>query len=315
METKIKQLTKDGVIKKSDLLLAVHAVIARQVAQEKIFRDSGAFSGNHAAGKMLRTRLAASILGCDAEQWPAGIEYACASIELIHTASLFHDDVVDGASIRRGIPTLWNTFSPSGAILIGDVLFCEALNILIRSSGKVWLTDFLDKVREVCVSEAQQELVLRGTQCDFETCLSTARGKTGPLFAFVGLACGGGNAALSRALEEAGYRIGTAYQLADDLIDVEGQEKNTGKTLGTDRLRNKFTIAHLKDGARVSIKTYITGLCESALELLSPWPDKQEGLGFYLNEVFFPACGQVFAAAGIQNEKYGETLLASSQNR
>jgi heptaprenyl diphosphate synthase len=229
-------------------------------------------------GKMLRTRFASCALEDSDGKWPVGLEHACAAVELIHTASLFHDDVVDGATLRRGKPALWKVFSQNGAILIGDILFCEALSRLSRSPGSRFVGALLGKGREVCIAEAEQEIRLRGSVCDFATCLRIARGKTGPLFAFTGLACGDGNQAFSEAMEEAGYRIGTAYQLADDLIDESGDEIAAGKTLGTDRLRRKYTLAQEGLAPSGRIEQEIFTLCESSLRLLLRWPAAQAGL-------------------------------------
>ncbi len=193
-------------------------------------------------GKMLRTRMAARLstrLTVPVET----LQHVCAAVELTHTASLCHDDVIDNALVRRGQPALWRASSRSGAVLLGDLLLCEAMGLLTGTDGGRLVRPFLAKLRETCAAEAEQELRLRGREVGRDVCLRIARGKTGPLFAFVGLAAGGADAALSAALEEAGYRVGTAYQLADDLLDVEGCEEAAGKTLGTDVARRKFTLA------------------------------------------------------------------------
>jgi len=244
-------------------------------------------------GKMLRTSFASKILGGRAEKSPHGVAYVCAAVELIHTASLFPDAVIDGAALRRGMPALWKTFTPNSAILIGDILLCEALQVLLSSRGADFVGPFSEKVREVCMTEAQQELLFRGKSCDRETSLRIARGKTGPLFALVGLACGGQDAALSAALEEAGYRVGTAYQLLDDLIDESGDEKRAGKTLGTDRLRSKFTLAHHGKRSKALIMETINDLFDSSLSLLNEWPEHQAGLHDFIKESVGPVAGPI----------------------
>lgn len=244
-------------------------------------------------GKMLRTNLAASILGDSPELWTRGLENVCAAVELIHTASLFHDDVIDGATLRRGKPTLWKMFSQNGAVLLGDIMYCKALMMLTESEGSVHLRAFVRKAYEVCVAETEQELVKRGNEVDTENCMKIARSKTGPFFAIIGRVCGYGNDALAEALEEVGYNIGTAYQLADDLIDEIGDDTVAGKTLGTDRLRKKFTVAHSGVSARSAINGAFRMLCDNSVALLEPWPEKQNGLRAYLNDILFPSCSNV----------------------
>jgi len=247
-------------------------------------------------GKMLRSQLAAFVLPDDSGKWPSGVQHACASVELLHTVSLFHDDVVDGATLRRGKPSLWKIFSQNTAVLFGDILLCEALSRLAASPGARHVKDLLDKGREVCIAEAEQELVLRGSPCDFNTCVRIARGKTGPLFAFVGLVCGGADKALADALTEVGYRVGTAYQLADDIIDEQGDEALIGKTLGTDRMRRKYTLAQDGPTPTETIRSYIIELCESSHALLKDWPGPQAGLRGFLEQVLYPACGPAVAS-------------------
>jgi geranylgeranyl pyrophosphate synthase len=234
------------------------------------------------SGKMLRTRLAARLCTAFSADRESEIAHACAAIELIHTASLFHDDVVDNALMRRGKPTLWQTLGPNAAILTGDILLCEALLTLVESGNAALLQPFSELVREVTVSETEQELKLRGNACDAETCIRVARGKTGPLFAFVGFACAEGDMRLGTVLREVGYRLGTAYQLADDLLDEQGDELTVGKTLGSDRLRKKFTLAQTDHDPRPSINCKISDLCGSSLNLLREWPDHYQGLKTYI---------------------------------
>lgn len=233
-------------------------------------------------GKMLRTRLAARLADAAARVNPVALRSACAATELVHTASLFHDDVLDNATIRRDQPALWQAAGPSGAILVGDLLFCEAVQLIVEADSSRYLRPFLAKVRQVVEAEAEHELVLRGKRVDAATCLRLARGKTGPLFAFTALICGGEDKALCEALEEAGYRIGTAYQLADDLLDLVGAEDAAGKTLGTDCRRGKFTLPQAGDeGGRIT-RDHVSELCASAMASLGPYPQTHAALRRFL---------------------------------
>lgn len=234
-------------------------------------------------GKMLRTRLAARMFESGAVKIASDTLHAvCAATELAHTASLCHDDVVDNALIRRSMPTLWQSAGPSGAILIGDLLLCEAINLIMAADDGRFLPAYVAKVQEVVVAEAEQELTWRGRRPDEATSLRLARGKTGALFAFAAMCCGGDDSVLTAALEEVGYRIGTAYQLADDLLDVIGDDSAAGKTLGTDEQREKFTLALSgEQGVRVTADQ-IGHLCNSSGELLIDFPEAHKGLRAFL---------------------------------
>ena len=240
-------------------------------------------------GKMLRTRLAARIF----HEAPAPVDRmalqgACAATELVHTASLCHDDVVDNAMIRRAKPVLWRTTGPSGAVLIGDVLLCEALAMIGQADGGRCLAAFISKVHQVVQTEAEQELLWLGRQPDEQTCLRLARGKTGPLFAFVAWVCGGRDQAFSAALAEAGYHIGTAYQLADDLLDLVGDEASAGKTLGTDSARGKRTLPQGGAGGERSTRQHIPRLCESAYQCLAPYPKARSAVVSFVQQDLQP---------------------------
>ncbi len=240
-------------------------------------------------GKMLRTRLAGRLCTCDCSSVDrTSLQSVCAATELVHTASLCHDDVVDNSLIRRALPTLWQTVGASGAILIGDLLLSEAIDIVMDVEDGRYLPGFIDKVKQVVQSEAQQELLWRGKQVDIETCLHLARGKTGPLFAFAAAASGGEDQGLCELLEEVGYRIGTAYQLADDLIDIIGTERTVGKTLGTDMIRGKFTLPQIGDTGKRVAQENIGDLCNSGTELLSDYPKARKALGEFLQHDLHP---------------------------
>ena len=120
-----------------------------------------------------------------------------------------------------------------------------------------------------------------------------ARGKTGPLFAFIGYVCGGKDIELSSALEEASYQIGTAYQLADDLLDLIGDETVARKTLRSDKKRGKFTLPQASEAEEYNVYEIIANLCDSAITGLNEWPHKQCALERFVNEDFQGIFNQV----------------------
>jgi len=237
--------------------------------------------GSLLGGKMLRARMALRLAGVR----PASREVTrvvAAAVEMVHAASLLHDDVIDGAEIRRGRRAISRLASREASILVGDLLLSDAACLLAETGSPRVLGLFCRKVREMCEAEAVHELHWRGRRLSEEQCLAIARGKTGALFAFVGGAWAGEEQPLARALEECGYRLGTAYQLADDLLDVSGAESTVGKTLGTDAKRNKPTLPALYGtefagkGSQTKVRELVgervLELLLSAPRLLGPWP-------------------------------------------
>lgn len=234
----------------------------------RLIRDTHGFLGS---GKMLRSRMAWH-LGAKTSVLPVVLTHAAAAVELIHAASLLHDDVIDGGLLRRAAPTFWRKNGIPGAILLGDLLLFKAVDLTCKVDEGRLTQKLVQLTGEVCEAEAEQELVLRGRSPTWDTCLSIARRKTGALFAFIGFASAGHDLRLQAALEEAGYIVGTAYQISDDILDVAGDESKSGKTLGTDAARQKTTVATARQTAGGDPVTYIRNAADQAAALLAPWP-------------------------------------------
>jgi geranylgeranyl pyrophosphate synthase len=239
-------------------------------------------------GKMLRARLALR-MGPAAGTSPDVYLRAAAAIEMVHAASLLHDDVIDGSLLRRSAPAYWARYGVTGAILLGDLLLCEASEIL-RETGDTRLTDeLMSRTTEMCRAEVEQEMRKRKTVLDWECGLDLCRRKTGSLFAFVGFASGVGHPAVAPALREAGYQAGTAYQLSDDYLDAFGHERESGKTLGRDRERDKPTSMTARGGGGPVVLDKIGALRATAAANLLEWPDLHKAWTEYWREDLEPA--------------------------
>jgi len=237
-------------------------------------------------GKMLRARLTLRV-GPAAGADYSSLLRAAAAVELIHAASLLHDDVIDGGFLRRGAPSFWVEKGIPAAILLGDLLLFKALELVTPVENGRLLPVIIKLTGEVCEAESEQELVTRGKAAEWNDCVSIARRKTGGLFAFAAHAAGGCNHELCNALQEAGYLIGTAYQLADDILDARGDAEAAGKTLGQDVARDKNTAATVKpDGEPIR---YIQQLCEDARGHLAAWPMIQAAWDDYMSRDLRPA--------------------------
>jgi geranylgeranyl pyrophosphate synthase len=277
-----------------DALAGVRQVMAASLAGTPLHFIVTDYEGLMGNGKMLRARLAFRV-------GPAtGVPYrtllnASAAVEMIHAASLLHDDVIDGGYLRRGAPSFWVERGIPGAILLGDLLLFKALDLICAVEEGRLMPRLVQLTGEVCEAEAEQELVLRGTPSGWEQCVSIARRKTGALFAFIGYVCGAGDDLLARALQESGYKAGTAYQLADDILDATGDPDAVGKTLGSDEARAKTTAAKAAARDRTDPVEAIENLCADSTRALRPWPAVQQAWDAYMAGDFRPTVDQHLA--------------------
>jgi octaprenyl-diphosphate synthase len=168
-----------------------------------------------------------------------------AVVELIHTATLVHDDVLDEALLRRHQPTIKAGWGNQSSILLGDMLFSRAFHLASTVGDAVACEVIGRSTNRVCEGELHQ-VTERGnldlTEADY---LDIIDGKTAELTACCchlgALYAGAGNDVVHH-LSRFGRNLGLAFQIADDLLDITGHEAATGKTLGTDLQQKKMTL-------------------------------------------------------------------------
>ncbi|MEM8996781.1 MAG: polyprenyl synthetase family protein [Acidobacteriota bacterium] len=167
------------------------------------------------------------------------------AVELVHSATLLHDDVVDYADHRRGKPTARSIYGNAASIFAGDWLLIEALRRVRRAGHPELLGGLLDIIEEMIFAESLQ-LENRGRLAmDRETYFKVAEGKTASVFRWA-LEAGGVAGGLERshtlALAEFGQQLGITFQAVDDLLDLTGDPDTTGKDLFTDLREGKMTL-------------------------------------------------------------------------
>lgn len=169
------------------------------------------------------------------------------TVELTHLASLYHDDVMDEAPLRRGVPTAQRLFGNSAAIMAGDVLFARA-SALVAQAGPQAVLLHAQAFERLCVGQLN-ETAGPVPGCDpIDHYLQVLADKTGSLIAVSarhGALAGGASEEIARAVAMYGEKIGVAFQLADDVIDLVSDPQLTGKTPGTDLLENVSTMPTL----------------------------------------------------------------------
>jgi geranylgeranyl pyrophosphate synthase len=198
-----------------------------------------------AGGKRLRPLLVFVCGQVTASARRCRLVRAGAAVELVHMASLVHDDVVDAALVRRGHPTVYAVAGRVPATATGDYLFSRAF-WLLRAGGD---TDQIEVLADACLALARGELVQREDAysgvVDVDRYLHRCGLKTASLFT---AACKlGGLAADARpqtveALGRFGHKVGLAFQILDDVLDVAGSPERTGKERGTDLIEGTTTL-------------------------------------------------------------------------
>jgi octaprenyl-diphosphate synthase len=166
-------------------------------------------------------------------------------VELIHVATLVHDDIVDEAEWRRAQPTLNARWGNSLSVLLGDWLFAHALNLSAQFDDVEVSRAIAQAAREVCTGEIIQTQRRFDLHLGIDDYLRIIEMKTGSLFAAaadLGAMLGKADQATQNSLRIFGQKIGTAYQIYDDCIDIAGTERLTGKTLGSDLRKGKLTL-------------------------------------------------------------------------
>jgi octaprenyl-diphosphate synthase len=194
-------------------------------------------------GKHLRPMCVALAARCGAGFGPAARQLAVA-VELVHTATLLHDDVVDVAGSRRGQPTARTIYGNAASVFAGDWLLVEALRRIRGAGGLVLLDEMLAIIEEMILAESLQ-LERRGqVHGDVADYFRVAEGKTAALFRWA-MRAGGragevGDEALT-ALTRFGEHLGVGFQIVDDCLDFAGDATVTGKGLYADLREGKLT--------------------------------------------------------------------------
>ena len=172
--------------------------------------------------------------------------YTCAKVvELIHTATLVHDDILDGASVRRSGATINELHGNEVPVLLGDYIYALAFRMAVSLDDPTCARVFSSAVRVVCQGEITQCLHRGDLDWDEERYFKVIREKTASLYAAACRAGGhyaGADAAQQDALWAFGEDLGVAFQIIDDCLDLTGEESVVGKSLGSDLSLGKLTL-------------------------------------------------------------------------
>lgn len=273
----LSEALQDGLDQVDDLL-------RREVDHDDPFIAEAASHLADAGGKRFRPLLAllAAELGSGINDQ---VIAAAAGVELTHLASLYHDDVMDEADVRRGAPSANARYDNATAILVGDLLFGTASSIIADLGSEAVKIQAQTFIR-LCAGQIRDERPSPDGTDPVDYYLQVLADKAGALIAAAaryGAMFSGCDAQTVAVMAEYGERVGMAFQLADDLIDIASEGVETGKTPGTDLREGKATLPVLyartsTDPGDDRLKELLAGpieddeRLEEALGLLRPHP-------------------------------------------
>lgn len=198
------------------------------------------------SGKQLRPMLALMFArACTGKATDAGIRYAAAA-ELLHNATLLHDDVADGSELRRGKPTVMSLMGPSVSVLVGDYWLVKAMELILQDSDTdtTAIRIFSKTLSDLAEGEMLQLQKAQSGDTDEKDYLRIIYNKTASLFeaACVSAAISAGvSEDVVKAARDYAVALGLAFQIKDDILDYSGTE-SVGKPLGVDILEQKITL-------------------------------------------------------------------------
>ncbi len=227
-------------------LQAVEALMRQQAAEHHHDLDAALQHLLSAGGKRLRPALVlltGEMLGAERER----LLTLAAAIELLHTATLVHDDLIDGALLRRGIPTLNAHWSPAATVLTGDFMFARAAR-LAALAGSVEVMQLFAETLAIIVDGEITQLFDGPGLADREAYYRRIYAKTASMFVLATVAparlSGVGEDAMA-AMRRYGHDLGIAYQIVDDILDFTGDQARLGKPVGSDLRHGLITMPTL----------------------------------------------------------------------
>jgi octaprenyl-diphosphate synthase len=225
-------------------LAAVDARLKKELRHSDPFIDDLAQHSFRIGGKRLRPALLLLAAQAVGRITPEHHTLA-AVVEMVHTATLIHDDVLDDAQIRRHLDTVNARWNNQTSVLLGDYLFTHAFYLASTLDTTFGCRAIGEATNTVCEGELRQTASSGNFWLSRDEYLAIIDAKTAALCACccrLGAHYAGGDSKTVESLTAFGRKLGMAFQIVDDLLDLEGEEQTTGKSLGTDLAHRKMTL-------------------------------------------------------------------------
>ena len=260
---------------------AVERILRQELRNPHPFVDELVRYGCLLGGKRLRPALLLLTARCLGPVKPDHLTLA-AVVEMIHTATLVHDDVLDEANMRRHLATVNARWDNEASVLLGDYLFTHAFYLASTLDNILGCRLIGRATNIVCEGELRQKGCRGNFRLSEREYLEIIESKTAELTAVscrLGVLFSGGSPELCDEMDGFGRDLGIAFQIADDLLDVLGEEATTGKSLGTDLEKQKPTLPIIRalqvatDRDREALLDLLSGDTHPRLALLATMAD------------------------------------------
>ena len=275
-----------------------------------------------AGGKRVRPTLVLLTAQFGDSPLSQGVIDSSVVVELTHLATLYHDDVMDNAPMRRGVPSAHEIWGNSVAILTGDLLFARASQVVSRL-GERALSLQADTFERLCLGQLHETVGPQESDDAVAHYIQVLADKTGSLIAAaaeLGIMFSGANQDFREPVREFGERIGVAFQLIDDVIDLQSDSATSGKTPGTDLLAGVPTLPTLylrqmatSDASAAALVTRIDSVDEASLAGVVADLGKHEATSRAYEEAKRWAAGAVAALAPLPDTTAKQAMIAFAE--
>jgi octaprenyl-diphosphate synthase len=265
-------------------------------------------------GKRLRPVLV--LLSALANGYSKGNDHIkiAAIIEFIHTATLLHDDVVDVSALRRGRETANEIWGNAPSVLVGDFLYSRAFQMLVELSDMSIMSVFADATNVISEGEVQQMAHAGNADLDESTYEEVIFRKTAKLFE-AGMECGAILVGTQKqAMKVYGKHLGMAFQIVDDVLDLQGDVSITGKNIGDDLSEGKMTLPmiyardHSTPKQKEIIRTAISSKSSENFSQILKIVSETGGVDYSLNRAREHSIIALKALDGLPESKYKQVL-------
>ena len=251
--------------------------------------------------------LVSSYLG---EPGRRNTDLGAAAVELVHLATLYHDDVIDETEVRRGVPTVHSRWGVEVAVLAGDYLFARGCALGAEAGGEV-PGILANAIGRVCEGQIMETAVLNDPARSVEDYMAVISLKTAALFEAgceLGAATSGAPTGARAALKTFGLNLGLAFQIVDDVLDLVGDPDAIGKAPGSDLREGVFTLPVIVAAQREPAfgKKLLEG--ERALDVLLPEIEDLGGIEVATAAARDHAAGAAGALEGLEDGRWRKAL-------